>query len=253
MSGSIRLGRVLAGIAMIALGAIGVAYADFILEWTPAPAAFPGRVLCTYLHGGLLVVTGFGLLFDKTARFAALALTAVWFLWTLLHIPLVLANWRAGLGGQFETLAMTSGFLVLAGALSPPEQQRTLVLIGRYGFAVSMPMFGVVHFLYPAAVADFIPAWMPGRLFWAYFTGVAHFAAGLAILAGVLAVLASRMFAIMLSSWVLILHIPRVAARLHDRHEWYTLFIALALAGLAWVLAGSLAGHLRSKREADPA
>jgi hypothetical protein len=43
----------------------------------------------------------------------------------------------------------------------------------------------------------------------------------------------------MLSSWIIILHIPRVIAALHDRHEWTTLFIAIAITGAAWVLAGS--------------
>jgi uncharacterized membrane protein YphA (DoxX/SURF4 family) len=76
-------------------------------------------------------------------------------------------------------------------------------------------------------------------MFWAYFTGVAHCAAGVAILTGVLGRLAAKLFAIMLSSWIIILHIPRVIAALHDRHEWTTLFIAIAITGAAWVLAGS--------------
>jgi uncharacterized membrane protein YphA (DoxX/SURF4 family) len=101
-------------------------------------------------------------------------------------------------------------------------------------------MLGTVHFLYPEAVANFIPNWIPVRLFWAYFTGVAFWAAGLAILSGVLARLASRLLAMMLSSWVLILHIPRVAAAVGDRHEWNTLFLAVAQTGAAWIVAGSL-------------
>ena len=97
-----------------------------------------------------------------------------------------------------------------------------------------------MHFLYPDAVANFIPNWIPVRLFWAYFTGVAFWAAGLAILSGVLARLASRLLATMLSSWVLILHIPRVVAAVGDRHEWNTLFLAVAQTGAAWIVAGSL-------------
>jgi uncharacterized membrane protein YphA (DoxX/SURF4 family) len=115
------------------------------------------------------------------------------------------------------------------------------VLIPRYAFAICLPVFGFVHFSYPHAVADFIQPWMPARLFWAYFTGTAFFAAGLAMLTGVRARLASRLFAIMLSTWVLILHIPRVAVALHDRHEWTTLFIAIAMMGGAWTLAASFA------------
>jgi uncharacterized membrane protein YphA (DoxX/SURF4 family) len=77
-------------------------------------------------------------------------------------------------------------------------------------------------------------------MFWAYFTGVAHVAAGLAILSGVLARLGARLFALMVTSWVFLLHIPRVAATPHDRHEWITLFIAVVISGAAWIVAGSL-------------
>ena len=59
------------------------------------------------------------------------------------------------------------------------------------------------------------------------------------MLTGVQARLASRLFAIMITTWVLILHIPRVAVALHDRHEWTTLFVAIAMMGAAWVLAAS--------------
>jgi hypothetical protein len=39
---------------------------------------------------------------------------------------------------------------------------------------------------------------------------------------------------------VFLLHIPRVAATPHDRHEWITLFIAVVISGAAWIVAGSL-------------
>ena len=163
----------------------------------------------------------------------------MWLLWTLLWIPRVVANGRPALGGQFEVLAITSGLFLLAGLSGPRSGKPTLALISRYAFAVCLPVFGVVHFLYPAVVANWVPRWLPAHLFWAYFTGVAFWAAGLALLSGVLARLASRLFAIMLSSWVLIVHIPRVAAALRDRHEWTTLFVAVALTGIAWIVAAS--------------
>ncbi len=242
MPSTIRLGRVLVGFAMITLGAICVANADFIMEWTSAPAQFPGRVVWAYIHGGVLVLAGLGLFFDRTVRLAALALGSVWLLWTLVHVPLVIANWRT-LGGLFEALSLTSGLFLLA-AVSGSAMKRTQAIISRYCYALCLPMFGIVHFLYPAGVANFIPKWIPAHLFWAYFTGVAFWAAGLSILSGVLARLGSRLFVIMLSSWVLILHIPRVAAAVGDRHEWNTLLLALAQTGAAWIVAGSLAHNL---------
>jgi uncharacterized membrane protein len=100
LSSLIRLGRLLLGFGMIALGTLAVAYADFILEWTPVPVQLPLRAVWVYIHGGLLLVAGLGLFFDRTVRRAAVALRAVWLLWTLLWIPRVVANWPSPLEGQ---------------------------------------------------------------------------------------------------------------------------------------------------------
>jgi uncharacterized membrane protein len=236
---SIRLGRLLVGLAIVALGAICLRYADFIMEWTPVPPQLPARAAVAYVHGSVLIVAGLGLFFERTVRLAALVLGSVWLLWTLVHVPRVIASWRTGLGGLVEAFALTSGLFLLA-VVARPTVKRTEVLISRYCYAFCLPMLGVVHFLYPDAVANFIPKWIPAHLFWAYFTGVAFWAAGLAILSGVQARLGSRLLAIMLSSWVLILHIPRVVAAVGDRHEWDTLFLAVAQTGAAWIVTGSL-------------
>jgi len=223
MANLIRLGRVLLGTGMVALGGLGMAYADFILEWTPVPEHLPARTAFAYAHGLVLIVAGTGLLLAKTERVAALVLGAVWALWTLLHVPLVIINWRSGISGQFEALAMTSGLFLLAAIAAGETKNSFAVLVPRYAFAFCLPVFGIVHFLYPGGVASWVPRWLPAHLFWAYFTGIAHCAAGFSLVSGVLRQLAARLFAIMLSSWVLIVHIPRVAAMPHDRHEWTTL------------------------------
>jgi hypothetical protein len=38
-------------------------------------------------------------------------------------------------------------------------------------FAVSSAVFGTSHFLVAPYIATLIPAWIPERLFWAWFTG----------------------------------------------------------------------------------
>jgi uncharacterized membrane protein len=224
---------------MIALGGMGVAFADFIFEWTQAPEHLPARAALAYLHGAVLIVAGLALVFAKAIRPAALTLGAIWLLWTLLCIPLVIATWRGRAGLEAELLGMTCGMFTLA-ALAGPTVNRKQVLVCRYAFALCLPVYGLVHFLHAAGAATWVPKWLHVPLFWVYFTGVAHCAAGIALLTGVLAGLATKLFAIMLSSWVLIVHIPRVAAALHDRHEWATLFIALSMSGVAWIMAGSL-------------
>jgi uncharacterized membrane protein YphA (DoxX/SURF4 family) len=239
MTGLVGLGRVLLGAGMVALGGMGIAFADFIMEWTQVPEHLPARAAFAYLHGAVLIVAGLAFILGKGVRPAALALGSVWLLWTLLCIPLVIATWRGRAGLEAELLGMTCGIFTLA-ALAGPTINRPLLFVCRYAFALCLPVYGMVHFLYPAAVASWVPKWLGVPMFWAYFTGTAHCAAGLALLTGVLARLATKLFAVMISLWVLILHIPRVATTPRDRHEWLTLFIALSLSGVAWIMAGSL-------------
>jgi uncharacterized membrane protein len=236
----VRLGRVFLGVGMIALGGIGMGSADFIMEWTQVPTWLPAHATFAYLHGAILIIGGLGLLFDKTVRYAAFVLGAVWLLWAVLCVPLVIGSWRGRSGLEAEVFGLTCGLFVLAGLSRTPVSDRTLVVVARYAFALCLPVYGMVHFLYPQAVASWIPKWLPAPMFWAYFTGAAHVAAGLAILTGVLARLGASLFAVMLTSWVFILHIPRVAATPHDRHEWLTLFIAVVISGAAWVVAASM-------------
>jgi uncharacterized membrane protein len=234
----LQLGRTLLGIGMIALGAIGIAFADFIYEWTQVPAHLPARAAFAYLHGVVLIACGLCFALRKAVRPAALTLGCVWLMWALLVVPQVIATWRGRAGLQAELLGITCGLFTLA-ALSGPVN-KALLLVCRYTFALCLPVYGLVHFLYSAAVASWIPHSLHVPYFWAYFTGVAHCAAGVALLTGVLAALAIRLWAIMITSWVLILHIPRVIAALHDRHEWDTLFIAVTFCGVAWIFAASL-------------
>jgi uncharacterized membrane protein YphA (DoxX/SURF4 family) len=94
-----------------------------------------------------------------------------------------------------------------------------LATVGRVGFGACLPLYGAVHFLYPRAVADFIPAWIPAHLFWAYLTACAFVAAGVAVLSGAGIRTATVLVAAMFTSWVVLLHIPRLLAALGDPHE----------------------------------
>jgi hypothetical protein len=98
----------------------------------------------------------------------------------------------------------------------------------------------VQHLMYGHFVATLIPVWMPGRLFWAYFIGVAFVAAALAIASGKLARLASTLLGTMFFLWVVMLHAPRVAGALHNSNEWTSLLVALAMSGCGFVVAGAL-------------
>jgi uncharacterized membrane protein len=131
--------------------------------------------------------------------------------------------------------------------LANMEKSQTL---GRIFVAISLVVFGVQHFIYGRFVGGLVPAWMPGHLFWAYFVGVAFFAAAAGILYKLMARPAATMLGVMFFLFVVLLHIPRIIGNSSDGNEWTSGFVALAMCGGAWILAS--AAPLEEKEKADP-
>ena len=62
-------------------------------------------------------------------------------------------------------------------------------------------------------------------------------------------ILGAILFAVMVSSFVLLLHVPRVIAEPGSRAEWTMIVIALSISAAAWCAAGSLARNEVAERE----
>jgi uncharacterized membrane protein len=122
--------------------------------------------------------------------------------------------------------------------------------LGRIFVAASLVVFGIQHFIYGGFVAGLVPAWMPGRLFWAYFVGAAFFAAAVGLLTESYARPAATMLGVMFFLFVVLLHIPRIALHSRDGNEWTSGFVALTMCGGAWILAS--AAPLHEHEKADP-
>ena len=109
-------------------------------------------------------------------------------------------------------------------------------------FGVCAILFGGAHFFYMNLTAPLVPQWLPpNQVFWGYATGVAHIAAGVAILTGVQARLAAILLTIMYASFTLLVHGPMFVADHLNHFVWTENAENLALIGAAWVVADSLA------------
>jgi uncharacterized membrane protein YphA (DoxX/SURF4 family) len=107
----------------------------------------------------------------------------------------------------------------------------------------------VSHLTAIAETASMVPRWIPpGQQFWAWATGTFHLFAGVAILSGVLAALASRLFTVMLLGFGALVWAPALFAHRGDHITWAGNAINLALAGAAWVIADSISGHRKKIR-----
>jgi len=216
----------------ILLGMVTLAVHDFALQWQPVPQWVPARSALSIVSAAILVVGGL-VAIRRSAGWARLTLPAFYALWVLaLHVPAFAAAPNVGtLLGVAEILSLAAAGVALAPASAP----RWLRPSARILYGLCPLVFGLSHMVYADFTSTMVPAWLPARLFLAYFTGAAHIAAGLAILSGVFARLAARMLALMCASFVLLIHIPGVIGAPADRMQWTMLAVALSIAGGAWL------------------
>jgi uncharacterized membrane protein YphA (DoxX/SURF4 family) len=114
-----------------------------------------------------------------------------------------------------------------------------IIVLGRVFAAASLALFGAEHLTGASSIAQGVPAWMPFHLFWAYFVGFALLAASLSLAWKIQVRLSATLFAIMMLLFVIMIHIPNVAANPHDRFAWTVVFRETSFAGGFLAFAGA--------------
>jgi uncharacterized membrane protein len=191
------------------------------------------------------------MLVKRAAALSAFVITAYLLSWVLILQAPRVVNAPGNVGmwlGFCENLFLMSGGWILFASLAGPGNTLGMkfftsisgVRVARCLIGISCLVFGLSHFVYLDGTASMVPAWMPYHIGFASLTGAGHFAAGLGILFAVLPRLAATLEAIMISLFVMLVHIPGVASGPANRMQWTMLFVASALAGAAYTTARSL-------------
>ncbi|HYJ42209.1 MAG TPA: DoxX family membrane protein [Steroidobacteraceae bacterium] len=223
----------------ILLGAVGICFHEFAMQWQPVPAGIGMRAQLAYLAGALLAIGGVLLLVPKLERAGALLLTVFIGLWMLvLNLPLAIASashigaWNS----PAEITFMASGALALFASGIKGNARPTALLAARLLAGASAMVFGFAHFNYIDFTASMVPGWIPYKTFWAWATGAGHLAAGLALVSGIRARLGAGCEAAMMGSFVVLLHLPRVIAAPDQHVEWIMLGVSGMLTGAALLI-----------------
>jgi uncharacterized membrane protein len=226
---------IVASIVLVFLGVLNLAFRDSLMTWQPTPAGASWTVPFAILSGFILILSGLGLFLPQWRARAAMLASGWVGLWALLlHLPHVItARDTASLLGLGEASANALGLATLTGCFD--SARRALAL--RLGFGLCLVIFGVSHFVYADFTAQMVPAWLPQRLGIAYLTGTIHVLTGLCLLTGSRVRIAATIEAAMMSSFVLLLHIPGVAAAPRDRLQLTMLGMAGLLTCGAWLVA----------------
>lgn len=221
-----------AGLA--ALGLLSLIYRDFTLQWEPVPAHWPARHLLAVASGLILLGAGLAILVRRSRPWAAALAAGFIGLWAVvLHGPRALGHpadltiWLA----LAECAAMAIGAFVLF------RDTRSGVGIAVRVFGLCCLVFGASHFVYARFTAGMVPRWLPMPLVLAYLTGAIHALTGLALVLRRWVRPAAMIEAAMMTSFVLLVHVPRVAAAPTNRTEMTLLLIALTLSSAAWIIA----------------
>jgi uncharacterized membrane protein YphA (DoxX/SURF4 family) len=260
----ITKGQLLFAIAITAFGVENLICAHLGLGVRGVPW-FPANPLLAYLTGIFLLMAGLSVAANLQARLTAILLGILFLLYVLLlEISLVAAKPLSVSVRTvfFETLAMGSSALTLAGVLTTGDSGSRrwnrvldkLTQSGPYLFGVSSMVFGIDHFLVLGIIASLVPSWMPGGMFWAYLTGAAFIAAGISIVTKWMDQWGAFLLGTMFLLWFLLLHSPRVVKAFlsHDpnaQNEWSSAFIALGMCGGCWIVAWQAQQRRRRSRK----
>jgi uncharacterized membrane protein len=242
-------GHALFAVTMIGLGIMVLIKGGFVPFWTGVPRGLPARPALVYLTAVVSLGSGVGLLWNRAAGNASRVLLIYLALWMLLfRLPLILGAptspgvwWACG-----EIAAMMAGAWVLVvwfagdrGGKRPGfitgEKGLTIARV-LYGFGLIM--FGIAHFTFLERTVSMVPNWLPWHLGWAYFTGGALIAAGVAVIVGVWARTAAILSAWELSLFTLLVWGPVIMAH-PNADQWNEVVDSVALSAAAWVVADS--------------
>jgi uncharacterized membrane protein len=145
-------------------------------------------------------------------------------------------------------VALCLGFFAVRKDIAQARSTGKLVALGPLLFAAPLAAFAAEHFVFTQIMVPMIPSWIPGRSFWIYFTGVALLAATVSIFLNRKVRLSGTLLGIMIISFVVLIHIPRVIANPHDRFAWAVVVRDSCFASAALVLAATHTEGWRAKR-----
>jgi uncharacterized membrane protein YphA (DoxX/SURF4 family) len=243
---NLHVGRHVYGLAAIIFGAITLSWHDFnTWQQITVLGNTPHRELLSIIACIIELLGGIAIQWRKTARLGSLILGAVYLIFAILWVPLIVqaplvyGTW----GNFFEQFSLVSGALIVyaTSGLHYSDRDAGIARMGYIFFVTCVISFTLEQLIYLSGTASFVPKWIPpGQMFWAITTTIAFAIAVVALLSGRAALLASRLLTAMIMAFGLLIWLPALFADPHQLINWAGNAQNLAIAGSAWIVADFL-------------
>lgn len=135
-------------------------------------------------------------------------------------------------------LFLVIGLLYSRRELAAANGLDKLIALASVFVAAPLATFAGEHLAGPRFLMELVPHYMPARLFWAYFVGVALLAAALSLSLKKYVRLSAPLLAAMFFLFVLMMDIPATIAHPHNRQFWTLALRETAFGGGALALTG---------------
>jgi uncharacterized membrane protein len=243
----IGFGRRVYGLGVMALGLISLAFREFD-PGQPVPQHFPHRAFLALVAGVFIAVSAAAVEVRRTVAWGSAALAVYYGLFVVILMDGRLLLTHYAEYGIYEEISMPlaialSGLILYAASAAiDTSLSARLTRVCQLVFGVCVLIWGGAHFVYMNMTAPLVPLWLPpSQVFWGYVTGACFVAAGLAILTGVKARLAAILLTVMIALFGLLANDRILLTGLSSHFNWSESALNLALTGVAWVVADSLA------------
>jgi uncharacterized membrane protein len=138
------------------------------------------------------------------------------------------------------------GLLAAKNDIAQTRGLERIVVLTNLCFAIPLAVFGAEHLSLGNSMIGLVPPYMPLRLFWIYFVGIALIIASLSIATKIQVRWSGLLFGIMMFFFVAMIHLPG-AIKSGNRNIWTIVIREMSFGGGGWVLAGVALGQLHGK------
>lgn len=255
-----KIGIYVYGLAAIVYGITDLVWGEFDPSDQPLRAwgdHIPGATIFAYIAAIWLVVPGAALLWHRSRRLAAAALAVLYGIFVLFPLPRFytaphfVGHHAAVYIGVLssvcqEIILFIAAVIVWKSLPGADSLSHTGALMVRWTFGLCSVVFGLGHLTAVEAIVPMIPKWIPlGSTFWAVLTGIAFVLAGLAIVTGVVDVLAARLLGLMLLVFSALALVPLIFVAPKHHGSWGANAYNLTAVGAAWIVAEWLSNRDR--------